>query len=467
MRRASGGGILALACAAALLSGAAPDRIGAATSHGTGPVVPQRRRGREPRRRRRGQARGAGSWPDAGGLRRVGRWSAEARRHGRIRRSRDSARLAPPANRRRGHQHERGRRSRPALRVYRGPEHARSGKRAACQHRDHTVLFPPDVFGSDGVDAAARRPEHLVHLGARSGATGTPEGHRHEPSVERLGIWEPGGRARHHEPQHDCPAQCRRARMRIRLRGQRIRSAAHSVAGCIVARGIATGAAVGRWDAGRRDRRFVTVTGPCPGASVACAARSHGEWGLRRRLLYTRDPDAGRKHVAIGPHDVDDEHLRAATGALPACPGARRQDRHPDLRRLANGRARRDVDAEHGRLRSGCSPRLHLHHLRACARLFRRPQVDDLDSARGQLSPFRPARDPGCHDRRRIVSGGGQRRRGVRTTRARALGVLSHRHREGSRRRGWQRPAHEGPGHAAWRNGTRARGIRRTHVRGS
>ena len=30
------------------------------------------------------------------------------------------------------------------------------------------------VFGSDGVDADARRPQYLVYLGARSGATGTP-----------------------------------------------------------------------------------------------------------------------------------------------------------------------------------------------------------------------------------------------------------------------------------------------------
>ena len=148
--------------------------------------------------------------------------------------------------------------------------------------------------------------------------------------------------------------------------------------------------------------------------------------------------------------------------------GARRQDRRPDLGRLA-ARRPRTAHADHDRRqRGGGRARDALHALRAQHDRLGQPADDHLDARQRQLPALRPARHARQHDRRRVVPRRGRRRSASSIVSAASCPAsTASASRRTPRDADGKGAADEGAGRAQRRHGPGPRDLRRAHLRRS
>ena len=299
--------------------------VGAAGRRRSDAVIPERRRGGHRRRRRRRQAGAAGARPDAADFTVTVAGQAAAGRHRGVRRR---APAPPPAGARRprrcARQHQRRRRHRPAVRVRRRSEHARTGQRAPRRRRRPRRSSSRLSFADrSALMLLPLGPNVDVHLGARPGRDG----------LQR--VTGPGGRSTAWEYGSLTEARDIANRNQIALRtvGERecgggAASGSESAPASPAPRG-AGGADDRRRRGGRRlaaARGGAAAAGPAaPAARRRPAERGGGGWrgarAARRRLsgfgrtVLARHADAGRVGVADGADEVAGQHHVAAPDA--------------------------------------------------------------------------------------------------------------------------------------------------------
>ena len=169
---------------------------------------------------------------------------------------------------------------------------------------------------------------------------------------------------------------------------------------------------------GRRRPGAETTGGGAPAEPVAPAARErrpaaatggtrHADAAIGRQRRSAADACTSNLQMQaesawrVARDDVDVQPLRASSDAGRARARARRQDGHPDFRRMADGRARGNVDDGDRRRGGGCRARDALHGVRAGVHVLRRPARDQLRAVAGSVPSFGTAGNAGRHDRRR------------------------------------------------------------------